>query len=143
MATLPSIPPLPEPTNGAMWSGHIQEAHLIIVSAHGNALQSYTHNNGDALRLKLTISDLHPVKVVVTSLLTEGLDKEYVMECIQAVLALERALELSARAAAGEYVERLIQTARGCATTNLTHGRELHKVHRLKLVCSEKRRGCG
>lgn len=102
--SLPPLPPLPEPGDGAMWSARVQEAYSIIVSAYENALQSYNHNDGDPLRLQLTISDLQPVKVVVASLLNEGVAEAYVTECVQAVLALERALELSARAAAGEYV---------------------------------------
>lgn len=100
--TLPSIPPLPEPSIGAMWSARIQEAYTIIRSAYDAALRSLNRDDGDPLRLQLTISDLQPVKVVVASLLKEGLYEEYVTECIQAVLALERVLESSARAAAGE-----------------------------------------
>lgn len=99
---LPPIPALPELGEGALWSARVQEAHSIIITAYENALRSYNHNDGDALRLQLTVSELQPVKVVVASLLQEGLDEGYVTECVQAVLALERAVKLSARAAAGE-----------------------------------------
>ncbi|KAG8913221.1 hypothetical protein FRC01_004663 [Tulasnella sp. 417] len=122
MASLPPIPTLPELGEGVTWSARVQEAHSIILLAYEDALRSYNHNDGDALRLQLTISELQPVKVVIASLLKEGLNEGYVTECAQAVIALEQALELSARAAAGE---------------------ELKKVRHIKLVHSQKRRGPG
>ncbi|KAG8988836.1 hypothetical protein FRB90_002527 [Tulasnella sp. 427] len=119
---LSPIPPLPALNNNATWSPRIQEAHSIITVSYEEALKGYHRNDGDPLRLQLIISELEPVKVIIASLLSEGMDQAFVTECIQAVLALERTLTASARSAAGE---------------------ELRKVHRIKLVRSERRRKPG